>query len=59
MTFKKAFKFEWNGPPQPQMVSFCDLVGVGIAPVSKITAVKYANWIYDVSRNTALFGKKW
>ena len=27
--------------PQPQMVGFWDLVGVGIAPVSKITAVKY------------------
>ena len=27
--------FELNGPPQPQMVGFCDLVGVGIASVSK------------------------
>ena len=32
--------FELNGPPQPQMVGFCDLVGVGIAPVSKKNAVK-------------------
>ena len=27
--------FELNGPPQPQMVGFCDLVGVGIESVSK------------------------
>ena len=33
-------KYEWNGPPQPQMVGFCDLVGTGIAPVSKKVAVK-------------------
>ena len=36
-------KYEWNGPPQPQTVGFCDLVGTGIAPVSKKTAVKYLN----------------
>ena len=39
MTFKKAVKYEWNGPPQPQMVGFRDLVGTGIAPVSKKPAV--------------------
>ena len=33
-------KYEWNGSPQPQMVGFCDLVGTGIVPVSKKTAVK-------------------
>ena len=36
MTFNKA---EQNGPPQPQTVEICYLVGVGIAPVSKKTAV--------------------
>ena len=46
MTFKKAemekpLNNEWNGLPQPQMVGFRDLVGVGIAPVSKKTAVKW------------------
>ena len=51
MTFNKAemektlrsglSKYEWNGPRQPQMVEFCDLVGVGIAPVSKKPAVKW------------------
>ena len=33
-------KYGWNGPPQPQTVGFCDLVGGGIAPVSKKPAVK-------------------
>ena len=33
-------KYEWNGPPQPQMVGFCDLVGTDFAPVSNKTAVK-------------------
>ena len=32
--------FELNGPPQPQMVGFWDFGGVGIASVSKKTAVK-------------------
>ena len=27
--------YNWNEPPQPQMVEFCDLVRVGIVPVSK------------------------
>ena len=45
MTFKKAemaktLKYDRNEPPQPQLVGFRDLVGVGIAPVSKKTAVK-------------------
>ena len=44
MTFKKdemakilmnGFKYDWKEPPQPQMVGFSDLDGVGIAPVSK------------------------
>ena len=30
-----SLKYEWNGHAQPQMVGFYDLVGVGIAPVSK------------------------
>ena len=37
-TFSQLFldmgvKYEWNGPPQPQMVGFHNLVGTGIAPV--------------------------
>ena len=28
-------KYEWNRPLQPQTVRFCNLVGTGIAPVSK------------------------
>ena len=36
--------FEWNGLPQPEMVGFCDLVGVGIAPVSKKPAVNRLPW---------------
>ena len=49
MTFKKAemakthrsgLSMSENGPPQPQIVGFCHLVGVGIAPVSKKPAVK-------------------
>ena len=49
MTFKKTemekplgmrYEYEWNGPPQQQMVRFCNLVGTDIAPVSKKTAVK-------------------
>ena len=43
MTFKKA-EME-AGPPQPKTVGFRDLVGTGIAPVSKKTAVK-ANIVY-------------
>ena len=27
--------YDWNELPQPQLVGFCDLVGVGISPVSK------------------------
>ena len=33
-------KYEWNGPPQLQMFGFRNLIGTGIAPVSKKTAVK-------------------
>ena len=49
MTFKKAemaknpwewVKYDWNEPPEPQLVPFRDFVGVNIAPVSKKTAVK-------------------
>ena len=32
--------YEWNGSPEPHIVGFRDLVGTGIAPVSKKTAVK-------------------
>ena len=32
--------YEWNGPPQPKTIGFCDLVGTGIAPVSTKTAVE-------------------
>ena len=39
-TLKNGVKYDWNGSPQPQMVGFRDLVGTGIAPVSKKTAVK-------------------
>ena len=39
-TLKNGVKYDWNESPQPQLVWFCDLVGVGIAPVSKKTAVK-------------------
>ena len=51
-TFKKAemAKTLSNGlsmvetnPPQPQMVGFHDLDGVGIAPVSKKNAVKWSH----------------
>ena len=47
MTFKNGknpyewVKYDWDEPPQPQLLRFCDLVGVGIAPVSTKTAVKY------------------
>ena len=34
-------KYDWNKPPEPQLVPFRDFVGVNIAPVSKKTAVKY------------------
>ena len=54
MTFKKAemAKTLKNGlsmvetnPPQPQLVGFCDFVGVDIAPVSKKSAVnKYQGY---------------
>ena len=33
-------KYKWNGPPQPQMVGFRDLVGTDFALVSNKTAVK-------------------
>jgi hypothetical protein len=41
-------KYDWNEPPQPQLVVFCDLVGVDIAPVSKKSAVKFleSGWHY-------------
>ena len=42
VTFKKpemAKILKWNGSPQPQTVGFRDLVGTGIAPASKKTAV--------------------
>ena len=51
MTLKKAemakplknglSKYDWNEPPQPQLVGFHDFDGVDIAPVSKKTAVKW------------------
>ena len=50
MTFKKAEMAETlkNGlsmietkPPEPQLVTFCDFVGVNIAPVSKKTVAKW------------------
>ena len=34
-------KYKWNGPPQSQTVEFRDLVGVGIAPASKKSAIAY------------------
>ena len=34
-------KYDWNEPPEPQLVPFCDFVGVNIAPVTKKTAVKW------------------
>ena len=37
--------YDWKQPPQPQMVGFCDFVGVDIAPVSKKTAVKEDSFI--------------
>ena len=51
MTFKKAemaktLKYDRNERPQPQLVRFCDLVGVGIAPASKKAAVKYKSILY-------------
>ena len=59
MTFEKAEmeKNLRNGLiwiSQPQMVGFCNLVGVGIAPVSKITSVKigqnipFARNVYNI-----------
>ena len=33
--------YDWNEPPEAQLVHFRDFVGVNIAPVSKKTAVKY------------------
>ena len=33
-------KYDWNEPPEQQLVPFHDFVGVNIAPVSKKTAVK-------------------
>ena len=33
-------KYDWNEPPQPQLAGLRNSVGVGIAPVSKKTAVK-------------------
>ena len=38
---QKWVKYDLNEPPQPQLVGFRNLVGVGIAPLSKKTAVKY------------------
>ena len=32
--------YDWNQPPQLQLVGFLDLVEIDIAPVSKKTAVK-------------------
>ena len=32
--------YDWNELFQPQLVGFCDFVGVDIAPVSKKSAVK-------------------
>ena len=45
------FKYDWNEPPQPQMVGFRDLVGVGIAPVSKTTAVKSNSYLLAKLQN--------
>ena len=33
-------KYDWNKPPEPQLVTFRDFVGVDIASISKKTAVK-------------------
>ena len=37
---KTWVKFEWNRLPQPQTVKFRDLVGIGIATVSKKLLLK-------------------
>ena len=76
MTFKKAeswngknpwewVKYDWNEPPEPQLVPFPDFVGVNIASVSKKTAVKYTQSVLirnGLIRSTSEilgFFKKW
>ena len=52
-------KYEWNGPLQPQMVGFCDLVGVGIAPVPKKPAVMLNFWVHCFLLKTTDFMFNW
>ena len=43
-------------PPQPQMVGFRKLVGVGIAPISKKSAIKSSNSMTGISKESFFVG---
>ena len=43
-TLKNGVKYDWNESPQPQMVGFCNLVGVGISTVKKTAVNRPTNY---------------
>ena len=43
-----------SGSPEPTMIGFCDLVGVGIGPVPKKLADKWSTNLYEFRASTII-----